>query len=41
MHAQADRGGQVIGLHHQGRQASGQAVGFVLQLGELGQIGLK
>jgi hypothetical protein len=41
MHAQADGGGQLIGFHHQGRQAGGQAVGFMLQHGKLGQTGLK
>ena len=37
MHAQADRRGQVIGLHHQRRQPGGQAIGFVLKRGELAQ----
>src|SRR6476660_1868804 len=40
MHAQAHRGGQMVGLHHQGRQAGRQAIGFVLKRGELAQTRL-
>jgi hypothetical protein len=28
----------MIGLYHQGRQAGGQAIGFMLKHGELGQL---
>jgi hypothetical protein len=37
MHAKAYRRGQMIGLYHQRRQPGGQAIGFMLKRGELGQ----